>query len=40
MQSALSDEVNDALLYMKGIDESYYYEGYAVYKTENLGENL
>ena len=39
LQSALSDEVNDALLYMKGIDESYHYEGYAVYKTENLGEN-
>ena len=39
LQSALSDEVNDALLYMKGIDESYHYEGYALYKTENIGEN-
>jgi len=38
LQSALSDEVNDVVLYMKGIDESYHYEGYGVYKSENLGE--
>ena len=24
-------------IYMKGIDHSYYYEGYATYKTEELG---
>lgn len=38
LQNALSDEVEDMLLYMKGIDESYRYEGYGLYKTENLGE--
>ncbi|MDO5292267.1 MAG: cell filamentation protein Fic, partial [bacterium] len=28
--------INDRELYMKGIDTSYYYEGYTVYKTEEL----
>ena len=31
-----TDKVNDREMYMKGIDHSYYYEGYAVYKTEEL----
>lgn len=26
-------------IYMKGIDHSYYYEGYATYKTSDLGKN-
>ena len=37
LKSALSTEINDALVFMKGIDASYYYEGYTLYKTEDLG---
>ncbi len=36
LRQALTDKVNDREIYMKGIDHSYYYEGYAVYKTEEL----
>jgi len=36
LRSALTDKINDRELYMKGIDASYHYEGYNVYKTENL----
>ena len=36
LKSALTDKINDRELYMKGIDASYSYEGYNVYKTENL----
>lgn len=36
LKQALTDEVADRGIYMKGIDYSYYYEGYAVYKTEDL----
>ena len=36
IQNALTDEINNREIYMKGIDHSYYYEGYATYKTENL----
>ena len=28
LSSALTDKVNDRLIYMKGIDVSYFYEGY------------
>jgi len=38
LSSALSSDINDVHLYMKGIDASYHYEGYALYKTEELGE--
>lgn len=34
--AALTDKINDREIYMKGIDASYHYEGYNVYKTENL----
>ncbi|MCP4132881.1 MAG: cell filamentation protein Fic [bacterium] len=37
LKQALTDRINDSAVYMKGIDASYHYEGYAVYKTENLG---
>ena len=30
------DQINDREIYMKGIDHSYYYEGYVTYKTEEL----
>ena len=33
---ALTDKTDDREVYMKGIDYSYYYEGYATYKTEEL----
>ena len=36
LQAALTDKINDREVYMKGIDYSYYYEGYATYKAENL----
>ena len=36
LKSALTDKVEDREVYMKGIDASYHYEGYSVYKTEDL----
>lgn len=36
LRSALTDETDSRDIYMKGIDRSYYYEGYAAYKTEDL----
>ena len=36
LKTALTDKINDRELYMKGIDASYYYEGYIVYKTIEL----
>jgi cell filamentation protein len=36
LKSALTDKVNDRELYMKGIDVSYYYEGYSEYRVEDL----
>ncbi len=36
LKQALTDKINDREVYMKGIDYSYYYEGYTVYKTEEL----
>ena len=35
-KQALTDKVDDREVYMKGIDNSYLYEGYSTYKTENL----
>lgn len=36
LKDALTDEINSREVYMKGIDHSYYYEGYTTYKTETL----
>lgn len=36
LKQALTDKVDDREVYMKGIDYSYYYEGYAIYKAEDL----
>ena len=33
---ALTDQTNDQALYMKGIDHSYYYEGYTTFRWEDL----
>lgn len=36
LRGALTDKVTDRELYMKGVDNSYYYEGYTLYKTQEL----
>ena len=36
LKFALTDEINSRDVYMKGIDHSYYYEGYTTYKIEEL----
>lgn len=36
LKAALTDEINSREVYMKGIDHSYYYEGYTTFKTEEL----
>lgn len=36
LHQALTDRVNDRLVYMKGIDASYHYEGYTQFKTEDI----
>ena len=36
LKNALTDEINDREMYMNGIDHSYYYEGYSVYRTAEL----
>lgn len=38
LQKALTDKINDREVYMKGIDASYNFEGYSIYKIENLKE--
>ena len=36
LKAALTDEIDSREVYMKGIDHSYYYEGYTTFKTEAL----
>ncbi len=36
LRQALTDKTDDREIYMKGIDYSYYYEGYSIYRTEEL----
>lgn len=36
LKCALTDETDSREIYMKGIDHSYYYEGYTTFKTEEL----
>ena len=36
LKNALTDKINDRDVYMKGIDNSYHYEGYTAFKTEEL----
>ena len=38
LEKALTTEIDNREVYMKGIDHSYYYEGYTVYKTSQLGK--
>lgn len=36
LKAALTNEINSREVYMKGIDHSYYYEGYTMFKVEEL----
>lgn len=36
LRNALTDKINDREIYMKGIDASYHYEGYSVYRASEL----
>lgn len=36
LKDGLTDEINSGEVYMKGIDHSYYYEGYTTFKAEEL----
>ncbi len=39
LRPALTSDINNRDVYMKGLDASYNYEGYFTYKTKDLGEN-
>lgn len=39
LKPALTDQIDNQEVYMKGIDASYYYEGYYVFTTEDLKED-
>ena len=36
LKNALTDDINNREVYMKGIDASYHYEGYNIYKSQDL----
>lgn len=36
LKKVLTDQINDRTIYMKGIDHSYYYEGYTLYNSKDL----
>ena len=38
LHKALTEQINDRQVYMKGIDASYHYEGYQIFRTEELDE--
>ena len=38
LKNALTDRVADREMYMKGIDHSYYYEGYNTFRTSELSK--
>lgn len=38
LKAALTGKINDREVYIKGIDASYYYEGYNIFKTETLNK--
>lgn len=35
-ENALTDDIDSRLIFMKGIDHSYYYEGYTTFKAKKL----
>ena len=40
LKEALTDQIDDREVYMKGIDVSYYYEGYNTFKSEELYDKI
>lgn len=40
LKNALTGEIDSREMYMKGIDHSYYYEGYVMYKTEEISNKM
>lgn len=38
LHNALTEQINDRQVYMKGIDASYHYEGYQIFRTEELAK--
>lgn len=36
LKNALTDQIDDREVYVKGIDASYYYEGYNIFKSKDL----
>lgn len=40
LKAALTQEINDRAIYMKGIDASYHYEGYTAFRTEEIVADL
>ena len=40
LKNALTKKINDREIFMKGIDNSYYYEGYNTYKTQDLNDEI
>ena len=38
LHKALTEQINDRQVYMKGIDASYHYEGYQIFRTEELAK--
>ena len=38
LHKALTEQIHDRQVYMKGIDASYHYEGYQIFKTEELAK--
>lgn len=36
LKQALTNQIHSCAIYMKGIDASYYYEGYTLYKTQDI----
>lgn len=40
LKNALTNKINDREVFMKGIDNSYYYEGYNTYKTQDLNDEI
>ena len=39
LKAALTDKINDREVYMKGVDASYHYEGYDVYRTADMNRD-
>lgn len=38
LHKVLTEQINDRQVYMKGIDASYHYEGYQIFRTEELAK--